>query len=116
MKHLVLLIVTTLTLQAQIYDTDQDSILKTGQATKNQFFYNDFKEIIRFEPLVFSDNGVLTEKSQNYFNNKIVKKIKETKNKNFQNQMLTEEIFIACLKITPLLKLVSKKAKNLHLL
>ncbi|MEJ2414269.1 MAG: OmpA family protein [Sulfurimonas sp.] len=83
MKHLVLLIVTTLTLQAQIYDTDQDSILKTGQATKNQFFYNDFKEIIRFEPLVFSDNGVLTEKSQNYFNNKIVKKIKETKNEEY---------------------------------
>jgi outer membrane protein OmpA-like peptidoglycan-associated protein len=83
LKHLVLLIVTTLTLQAQIYDTDQDSILKTGQATKNQFFYNDFKEIIRFEPLVFSDNGVLTEKSQNYFNNKIVKKIKETKNEEY---------------------------------
>jgi outer membrane protein OmpA-like peptidoglycan-associated protein len=83
LKHLVLLIVTTLTLQAQIYDTDQDSILKTGQATKNQFFYNDFKEIIRFEPLVFSDSGVLTEKSQNYFNNKIVKKIKETKNEEY---------------------------------
>jgi outer membrane protein OmpA-like peptidoglycan-associated protein len=83
LKHLVLLIVTTLTLQAQIYDTDQGSILKTGQATKNQFFYNDFKEIIRFEPLVFNESGVLTEKSQNYFNNNIVKKIKETKNEEY---------------------------------
>jgi outer membrane protein OmpA-like peptidoglycan-associated protein len=83
LKHLVLLIVTTLTLQAQIYDTDQGSILKTGQATKNQFFYNDFKEIIRFEPLVFNESGVLIEKSQNYFNNNIVKKIKETKNEEY---------------------------------
>ena len=83
LKHLAFLMFIICALQAQIYNTEQDSLLKAGGATKNQFFYDDFKEIIRFEPLMFNGNGELAQKSQNYFDNHIVKKIREMKNEDY---------------------------------
>jgi outer membrane protein OmpA-like peptidoglycan-associated protein len=81
-KHLILLLLTAIFLDAQIYNIEQDALFQKTKTTHNKFFYDDFKEILRFEPLIFNENGNLTSESQTYFND-LVKKIKEKHNEDY---------------------------------
>lgn len=78
LRYLVCLMFATFTLDAQIYNVSQDALLKENNQTKDQFFYGDFKEINRFEALVFNTEGNLTHKSQNDFE-EIAKKLQDAK-------------------------------------
>lgn len=77
LKHFILFIFTTFALQAQIYNTKESSILQKSEAAVNPFFYSDFKEILRFEPLMFSNDDNMTSESKKYLNDKILETIKE---------------------------------------
>ncbi|WP_428739994.1 OmpA family protein [Sulfurimonas sp.] len=76
LKQLIFLTFVALTLDAQIYLAKDTTPLQENNTTKDQFFYGNYKEIIRFEPLAFDGDGNLTQKAEDDFK-KIVDTIKE---------------------------------------
>ena len=75
-RYLTLITLVTLALNAQIYDIDKNNLFEETNTQKNQFFYGNFQEIIRFKPLYFNSDAQLTQESEQYLQ-EILQKLKK---------------------------------------